>query len=97
MVGALRSPARPLIPIDVGLPSVKNAGGIVTGTARHGPVGRQTAVEKEFLAERDLLGRLRVVRRDRLAGQLGGEANLVERFGLGQRTRFGNGTCFAGG
>jgi hypothetical protein len=38
-----------------------------------------------------------VVSRDRLASQLGGEANLVERFGLGQRTRFGNRTRFKGG
>jgi hypothetical protein len=65
----------------------------VAGTARHGPLGPQAAVEREFLAESDLLGR----RLGRLAGQLGREADLVERFGLCQRTRFGNGTRYGGG
>ena len=74
----------------------RSMGGIVTGPARYGSVGRLAAVEEEFLAEGNLLGRLRIVRRDRLSDQLGREANLVERFGLGQWTRFGNGTRFAG-
>jgi hypothetical protein len=78
------------------MPSVK-AGGIVTGTACDAPIGREATVKKQFLTEGDLLGRLRVVSRDRLASQLGGEVNLVERFGLGQRTRFGNRTRFKGG
>jgi len=55
------------------------------------------AVEKEFLAEGDFLGRLRVVRRDCRSGRVGGEANLLERFRLGQWTGFGNGTRFGGG
>jgi hypothetical protein len=54
------------------------------------------AVEKEFL-EGDFLGRPRVVRRDCRSGRVGGEANLLERFRLGQRTGFGNGTRFGGG
>jgi hypothetical protein len=56
------------------------------------PVG--SAVEKEFLAEGDFLGRLRVVRRDCRSGRVGGEANLLERFRLGQWTGFGNGMRF---
>ena len=75
----------------------ESAGGIVTGTACDAPIGREATVKKQFLTEGDLLGRLRVASRDRLASQLGGEANLVERFGLGQRTRFGNRTRFKGG
>jgi hypothetical protein len=74
----------------------ERAGGIVTGTACDAPIGGEATVKK-FLTEGDLLGRLRVVSRDRLACQLGGKAYLVERFGLGQRTRFGNRRRFTGG
>ena len=52
------------------------------------------AVENELLAKGDFLGRLRVVRRDCRSGRVGGEANLLERFRLGQRTGFGDGTRF---
>ena len=55
------------------------------------------AVENELLAKGDFLGRLRVVRRDCRSGRVGGEANLLERFRLGQWTGFGNGTRFGAG
>jgi hypothetical protein len=75
----------------------ESAGGIMTGTARHRPVGRKAAVKKQLLAKRDFVWRLRVVSGDRLASELNWETDLVERFRLGQRTCFGNGTRLGGG
>src|SRR2546422_9674241 len=97
MVGALRWPTRPSIPIEADLPFGESAGGIMTRTASHGPVSRQATIEEQALAEGDLLGGLLIVRRYHRASRAVGDANLSRRLGPGQRTRFGNRWRLQGG
>src|SRR6266849_759603 len=62
-----------------GPPVGESAGGIMTGTACHGPVSRQTTIEEQSLAEGDLLGGLRIVQQKSSASRLSGGANLSKR------------------
>src|SRR5260370_4162568 len=66
-----------------GPPVGESAAGIMAGTASHGPVSRQATIEEQSLAEGDLLGGLRIVRRYRCASRLSGDANLSKRLGPG--------------
>src|SRR5438445_775982 len=83
---------------DGGGPAVgERARGIVAGAARHGPVRRQATVEEQFLAEGDLLGSLRIVRRYRGARRGRRDADLMNILrlsqwpGLGDRQDLRNG------
>src|SRR2546422_7435212 len=96
MVGALRWPIRPLIPTEVGLPSV-NARGIMAGAARYGPVRRQATVEEQFLAEGDFLGGLRIVRRYRGACRGSRDSDLMNGLRVSQRPGFGDRQLFQNG
>ena len=57
---------------------------------------KDSRVEKRFLAQIDLLG-VCGSGGNRLSRQPGREADLVQRFGLGQWIHLGNGMGFAGG
>jgi hypothetical protein len=50
----------------------------MAGTASHCPVSRQATIEGQPLAQGDLLGGLRIVRRYRRASRAVGDANFVE-------------------
>ena len=77
---------------DRGRQSVREgSGGIVARAAGHRPAGRETAVEEQPLAESDLRGSLRIVRRDQGTRGVEREAELLERSGRGQIDGFGNG------
>src|SRR5712691_12331920 len=65
-----------------GPPVGESAGGIMAGTASHGPVSRQATIEEQSLAEGDLLGALQIVKRNS-ASSLSGGANLSKRLGPG--------------
>ena len=83
MVGALRWPTRPLMPIEPGLPSVKARAGLWQVAQATVPSADKPAIEEKLHAEGDLLGGLRVVSRYRRARRLRGEADLLKRPWLG--------------
>jgi len=51
--------------------------------ARDGAISRQPTVEKKFLAQGNFLRGLRIVRRDRGAGNFNRRANLLKRLRVG--------------
>ena len=73
-----------------GPPVGERARGIMAGAARHGPVRRQATVEEQFLAEGDLLGGLRIVRRYRGARRGSRDADLMNGLRLSQRPGLGD-------
>src|SRR5207245_8987879 len=73
-----------------GLPVGKRARGLRAVAARPGPVRRQATVEEQFLAEGDLLGGLRIVRRYYGACRGSRDADLMNGLRLSQRPGFGD-------
>src|SRR5207249_4188624 len=73
-----------------GFPVGESPRGIMAGAASNAPIGRQATIEEQSLAERDLLGGLRIVGRYRRGSRVGGGADLSKGFGPGERARFGN-------
>ena len=70
---------------------------IMAGGAGYSIVDRQARVEKEFLAEGDFFGGLRIVCGYFRQALLDRNANLFERSGSGQRTRNRTGESFPDG
>jgi hypothetical protein len=73
-----------------GFPVGESACGIMARAARNAPIGRQATIEEQSLAERNLLGGLRIVGRYRRLSRVGRGADLLKGFGPGERPRFGN-------
>src|SRR6266496_3043110 len=71
-----------------GLPVGEGERRIMACAARDGTVSRQTTVEKKFLAKRDFLKGLRIVRRDYATSHRNRYANLLKRLRLRQGIRF---------